>query len=163
MFRTIILICLSSVVLHSQDAKHSVFCERGYSITEYKAQRDTALTYEIYYDTKGQKSRLISYPAHKNDGIIRITDFDYRGDTIIELAKTESNDSLRRVISIKTRKNLSRKLEERTYGWINSGQYNKGIFEVVRKHKYNDDNMLSELMLFFGRWRHILLLDLSVH
>ncbi len=147
MNRIILILFLINSNLNSQDSKIVVKKEMGYSITNFNKKSDTILQYEIHYDSLGQKNRVISYPANDDDGVIRVIDIEYNGDTIIELYRTAKFDTLKQITLLKSGE-AKLELKVKTFGWWMSGKYSKGISVGVRKKEFNKSNELTEMILY---------------
>lgn len=141
--RILIAFILFITNLHSQESPIILIKETGYTIHNL----DTLISYEVEYDSLSRKLRITNYPLFDDSGIVRINEFNYTGDTTIELHRTISFDTLKKTTTI-NRDNLELKLEDRTYGFWTSGKYSKAISNVVYRYDYNESNKLIESIFY---------------
>lgn len=129
--------------LSSQTDVGELLTEKGYQIHNL----DTLLSYEIQYDSLSRKSRITNYPLFDDRGVVRISDFNYNIDTVIELQTTVFSDTLKMTKTI-NRDSLQLKIEDKTYGFWTAGKYSKGVSSSIYKYHYDDSNELLESIFY---------------
>jgi len=142
------ILILFTTTLYSQDTNSKLKKELWYSIQEINSTTDSILKLEIVYDSLTRVEKEINYPVYGNDDMISVKEFSYKGDTIIELNRTENFDTLNRGVFLLKENNLRIQLEYRTYGWWISGSYSRLTSVSIREHKYNSKNEITELISY---------------
>ncbi|MBK9726557.1 MAG: hypothetical protein IPO86_00400 [Saprospiraceae bacterium] len=98
--------------------------------------RITNLQSQSWYDQSGNLLKHINYPTTINDSSITIYEYQYIGDTLIELISLAGGFKLTKNTKLLI-KNEYHPIESRRYGWGNIGNYRANKRESVYEYDYD--------------------------